>query len=435
MISGCANGSIKICDTSIQCVNNVPVGDVSAQVMLNLSPTPRIHFEFDNIELPSDFNVIDEGFDISLNCGMAVGVRTDNTRYEFTREKLICKGPFILAEQQDLPVRTGKDLQEVQFGLVNFPGFLGEEYLPPKTIEEFRKGYQRRDFVKLEACPWLIEVRSFKNTREIMKRLHSDGGYGLTHEGSIWRLDGKSFSVQQVSPLLELLRLFFSFARGANCGLTPIVGINDNGHREWGRWSASRPSAWHGHRSWFDVKHGTTLTELFPGFYRKLAKAPAHNPLMMALRWYLLSNEIQTLEGSIVLTQAALERLSQELVQDKGNLKEGQWIACALEKAGIPKETPSHLKNLKEFEERMNLQHGPHTLVKTRNELVHSRMTHGTLCSNIYVQARELGLWYVELMLLRIFGYKGEYGNRLAQEWRGQVELVPWADSYAKPAT
>ena len=97
MVTGCANGSIKICDTSIQCVNNVPVGDVSAQVMLNLSSTLRIHFEFDNIELPSDFNVIDEGFDISLNCGMAVGVRTDNTRYEFTRGKLICKGPFILA--------------------------------------------------------------------------------------------------------------------------------------------------------------------------------------------------------------------------------------------------------------------------------------------------------------------------------------------------
>ena len=31
--------------------------------------------------------------------------------------------------------------------------------------------------------------------------------------------------------------------------------------------------------------------------------------------------------------------------------------------------------------------------------------------------------------LLSIFDYKGKYGNRLAQDWSGQVELVPWADS------
>ena len=146
----------------------------------------------------------------------------------------------------------------------------------------------------------------------------------------------------------------------------------------------------------------------------------------MALHWYLLSNETRGLEGSIVLTQAALERLSQELVGAQGK-KKGAWIADALKEAGIPPEIPSELKELKELANSMALQHGPHTLVKMRNYLIHSEMKSETPTGDIYFQARELGLWYAELMLLNRFGYAGQYGNRLAQEWQGQVERVPWA--------
>ena len=226
---------------------------------------------------------------------------------------------------------------------------------------------------------------------------------------------------------MELLRLFLSFARGANCGLTLVVGMNDKDQRVWETWSASRPSPWSGERSWFDHNHGMTLAELFPGFYRRLLEAPAHHPLTMALHWYLLSNETRSLEGSIVLTQAALERLSQELVDARGDRKEGVWIADALNEAGIPVMVPSELQKLKELANSMTFRHGPHTLVMMRNNLIHSQMTFETPRGDIYFQARELGLWYVELLLLRIFDYRGNHGNRLSQEWPGEVELVPWA--------
>ena len=313
MLIGSANGSIKVAKTSIRTINAAPVSNVFAQVMLHLSPTPRICIEIDSVELPSDFDESAGAFDISLGSGATFSVRPDLVRFERTKDKLLCKGSFTLANGSVTPMQPVDELTEVQFGLLNFPAFLGEEYQPPKTIEEFKRGYQRRDFVKLEASPWVIEVKSFKNTRETLKRLRADGGYGLTHEGSMRRSDWKSFSVNQVSPLMDLLRLFLSFARGANCGLTLVVGMNGKGQRVWETWSASRPSPWSRERSWFDPHHGMTLAELFPGFYRRLWKAPGHHPLKMALHWYLLSNETRGLEGSIVLTQAALERLSQEI--------------------------------------------------------------------------------------------------------------------------
>ena len=427
MLTGSANGSIKVAETSIRTINAAPVGNVFAQVMLHLSPTPRICIEIDSVQLPSDFDESVGAFDFSLDSGATFSVCPDLGRFERTKDKLLCKGSFTLANGSVTPMQPLDELTEVQFGLLNFPAFLGEEYQPPKTIEEFKRGYQRRDSVRLEASPWVIEVKSFKNTRETLQRLIADGGYGLTHEGSIRRSDWKSFSVNQVPPLMELLRLFLSFARGVNCGLTLVVGMNDKGQRVWETWSASRPSPWSGKRSWFDHHHGMTLTELFPGFYRRLWKAPGHHPLTMALQWYLLSNETLSLEGGIVLTQAALERLSQELAKAKSDRKEGVWIADALKEAGIPPKVPSELKKLKELANSMTLQHGPHTLVKIRNDLIHSEMKFETPPGDIYFQARELGLWYVELMLLNRFGYAGQYGNRLAQEWQGQVERVPWA--------
>ncbi len=433
MLTGSANGSIKVAETAIRTINAAPVDNVFAQVILRLSPTPRICIEIDSVQLPSEFDESAGTVDISLDSGATFSTHPDLVRFDRTKDELLCKGSFTVANGPVTPMQPVGELTEVQFGLLNFPAFLGEEYQPPKTIEEFRRGYQRRDFIKLEASPWVIEVKSFKNTSEILKRLRADGGYGLTHEGSIRRSDWRSFSVNQVPPLMELLRLFLSFARGANCGLTLVVGMNDKGQRVWETWSASRPSPWSGERSWFDRNHGTTLAELFPGFYRRLWKAPGHHPLTMALQWYLLSNEARSLEGGIVLTQAALERLSHQLARSKGDRKEGVWIADALKEAGIPVMIPSELKKLKELANSMTFRHGPHTLVKMRNDLIHSEMKLETPSGDTYFQARELGLWYVELMLLKRFGYSGQYGNRLAQEWQGQVERVPWAVEEREP--
>ena len=424
MVTGCANGSIKVADTSIRYINGVSVGDVAAQVRLNLSPTPRIYLDIESVELPSEFDATIALFDISLSSGVTFSVSTNPTKYEYAKGKLFCSGPFILANEIVDSMEPENGINEVQFGLLNFPGFLGEEYLPPNSIKE---GYQRRDIVKLEAFPWLIEVRSFANTGETITRLRAEGGYGLTHEGSIWRADGESFSPEQVSPLLKVLRMFLSFARGANCGLTPVFGMNDKGQRVWETWTASRPSPWFAQRSWFDLHHGTTLAELFPEFYKHLSIVPDHHPLSMALQWYLLSNETQAVEGSIVLTQAALERLSEQLIGDNRHWKEGEWIKYALNKAGIPVTIPPELNQLREFAGKWGFQHGPHAFVEIRNDLVHSEMKLETPNGEIYWQARELGLWYVELMLLSKFGYLGVYGNRLTQEWRGQVEPVPWA--------
>ena len=114
---------------------------------------PRICIEIDSVELPPDFDESAEQFDISLDSGATLSVLADLARFERTKDKLLCKGSFTLANGSVTPFEPGNDLTRVTFGLLNFPAFLGEEYQPPKDIEEFEKGYQRRDFLILEASP------------------------------------------------------------------------------------------------------------------------------------------------------------------------------------------------------------------------------------------------------------------------------------------
>ena len=111
--------------------------------------------------------------------------------------------------------------------------------------------------------------------------------------------------------------------------------------------------------------------------------------------------------------------------------KEGEWIARTLNKIGVSSKIPPACVQLEQFRQANGLKHGPHAIVEIRDDLIHHNMDYGILSGDVYHEARELGLWYVEMLLLKLFDYQGEYSNRLTQKWRGQVELVPWAHTSA----
>lgn len=67
---------------------------------------------------------------------------------------------------------------------------------------------------------------------------------------------------------------------------------------------------------------------------------------------------------------------------------------------------------------------GPSTLVKMRNNLIHPQMSED-VSLNAYMQAHDLGQWYVELFLLWLIGYNGEYANRVAYGYEGIWTMVP----------
>ena len=170
-------------------------------------------------------------------------------------------------------------------------------------------------------------------------------------------------------------------------------------------------------------------------FWRKVEQTidVPDDPVRVTLYWYLRSNETNAPQAGIILTQAALERLARQLLpKEKYNPKDNAAyrIRAALQETRIDTVIPQCCKELRMVCKTEGLCDGPEVLAKIRNDLVHAEMR-TNVCLDAYLEARDLGQWYVELLLLTLFGYKGQYANRLAYEYEGRYEpeIVPWAQS------
>ena len=279
----------------------------------------------------------------------------------------------------------------------------------------------------LKAPPWLVRVDPVPRLGELEKTLNSDGGFAITHSGTIQRCDGKGFSGNDAQCFLGALGQFLSFVCGTQCGITDVVGLDGKGDESWKQWGSYHASPWQRHRSWADLTIRDALSEIFEHFWLEYRKSSTH--LDRVLGWYVYSNETEALDLSIVLNQTVLEVLTSLMPSGKG--KGGpiaQRIAGMVEQQGIDHQIPVRCSELIAMAKHYNFVHGPHTLAEIRNSIVHANAKLGQPSIDAYHEAKQLGLWYVELLLLRMFKYSGKYASRLTEVQRaGATELVPWA--------
>ena len=335
-----ANADIVLAEVDVE----FPKAGLSSrvQVLLSLSPVPEIRFEVlqDSPAIHSlliDGLIENEPVAIRLNTGIQVEVMPYGTS-------------LVPVNGSVIGLDTGEPLHSLQFGLINFPDFLKQGSVESFISDDGRKGFRVSNTVQLSVPPWLVEIRAVENLRQVRNSLSRSQGFGLTHRGCIRRSDSKSFSKVGVQSMIEALALFCSFARGAYCGLTLLTGINQSGEAVWERWGVTDVEPWKEYRSWFDIRNGRILEDAFPGFWAQYQGLQGNDRTRVALEWYLESNAQKALHSSIVLSQAALERLSYQQVGRKLTAREmgrrsireteGEWIARALSQAGVDCKIP-----------------------------------------------------------------------------------------------
>ncbi len=399
--------------------------ETPGKAILRLSPSPRLVIECtdglstENIQLDvSGSPVTVSLFNTKINC--LVIEKTVHIG-ESSRISLI-----LVPKREPVSIhRTEERLSSVEFGVLNFPEFLrGQD----KKVQ-VSNGWRLLGSVRLRAGCWEIEVSAVTTLHEIEKRLKAEGGYAITHMGTVRRLDGGDFAPQDVDPLLSALRWFLSFARGAFCGLTLVVGKDAKGQPAWEQWGTQRVTEWFDPpASWFDSMNGYILADVFPGFWTLFQEQEGFVRTVLGL--YLNANLGSRGVGydcGLILTQAALERFS---CRDT-RLKTGEQIRKGLRTTGLSEEALRILSEacpeLAELGRKHGWKHGPHALVEMRNNVVHPQDKYVDVSSRAYYEASNLGQWYVELALLRSCGYEGQLGNRLTQEWVGNIEpLGQW---------
>ena len=385
------------------------------RVILRLLPQPKFVVEFD--DFPGfALHMSKEKCRISFANGGKVDMYVLRSRMADKVE-----GAFSPVLQPCTILDKGRPLQSVQFSILNFPEFIGKE----NQYVEVNGKKHLCGIARLEAAPWLITITATSNLRENLHTLRKDSGYAITHTGFIERSDGGTFSVEDVQRLFSGLRLFLSFVRGASCGLTLIEGKDQNGEQSWVKWGSSYTMPWRYVNSCADDirTRGDILSEVFPGFWRLFERQTGvlNQPISLALYWYLCSNASNTLEPGIILTHAALERLAHEVAGKKVKSDDtGVWIGKALKAANIDPKIPGSCQALEALRRQENVTDGAEMLTRIRNDLVHAEMKMN-VSMEAYTEARNLGQWYVELLLLKLFNYSGSYTNRFTQ----QSEVVP----------
>ncbi len=421
-----------ISKTAIRALNGTAIAPVPVKLVYQWSPHMGLHIVTDKLPveragLLGDTFESDGPLFFTLENGMELQGIGTGFNLQWGKDAHV-HGKFAITDPIENSPRADK-LSNVKFDVLNFPAFFGKH----DQIHGNREtGAERLGAAEIRVPPWSIEIAALPGSGRIQKRLRAVNGIEATHRGQITRCDGGEFTAEEARKLHKALVLFLSFARQYHCGSTHIEGSDRDGQPAWEFWGVPNVEPFRNfHKSWFGKRDSAQLEQAFPGFWRRW-HGSGKTTLVAALEWYLASHESKSVHVGNILVQAALEKLTATLLEEQGRKesgKPGQRIRAALKSLGVDTGIPAEYSDLGTYCMQNELSEGPRAIVEIRNALVHSDMQHGILCTEVYAQARELGLWYVELMLLYFIDYRGQYFNRTAHAWQGQGELVPWAKS------
>ena len=410
----------------------------SGSAHLRWLPSPGIEFD---IEITEPFPGVDflDSWTVELP-----GFRTENVvAHSMTLGSTRRIRAFASAMESD----REQNLLSVGFQVVNFTDFIttGLSAAPGDPTGSPTKRVQSITWATadLRHDGWNVSLVALPESRDRYGHLKATGGYSFTHVGQLTRIDGSAFAVQQAEKILEPLRVFLSFARGAACSLPIRWGRGIDGEIVWRHFGSPIVDRWRQPHSWFDERHGHLLKELFDAFCRVHNDERLRESLVLALHWYRHCNTNSSGgQGSLVLGMAALELLSALIVVGRcrsmsaqkhdRRLSAAKKLRALLKALDVPADIPPRYAALAAFAEKNGEWDSCDALAELRHGFVHANekrrnVVFGSDGKAATFDAWQLSLWYQELALLRLLRHRGSYRNRTTAERVGQVEPVPWS--------
>ena len=410
----------------ITSVNGTPA-KIDVEVTQHLWPYQRLTIEAPNVQ-PTLFP-IDRPCRIILdnnqmNIHVIVGMQ-----HLFSPQHKISLAPTVLPS---LAVNRKTSLLSLQLAIANFPRFFGS------TDQWIDDGHSRsrQGVAILNEPPWTIRITALPNIADAWKQVASTNGRSITHTASISRTDGNAFAAGDAYDLIASLRSFLSFVSGKSVGIAYAEGTDQHGTQRLLRIGMDYTHPGADIDSLFlTVRGSTDIPLMFSGFYGPLAEPNWHDDIAKAIDCYVESN-LTSVHTGLALTQTALEILSRYNLEKIGLVKIDELLAenkikTTLALSGIPCDIPSHLLHLTRLARKRHWTSGVQALVDKRNSLVHGNRKNDRYRNSRDMLAigemHDLSQWYVQMLLLRMFNYKGDYSSRLARSEQSHVQSVPWA--------
>lgn len=398
---------------------------LDGEIFLEWLPQPRISFvgESDDKE-SSNLKQFEEGIILTTSHGSQYIASLTNI-ISGTRTKNKIAG-LITNELK----REAQQIDNLYFSVVNFVNFHGD------SIKQNKFLYRGR--MTFEYGTYIITLDKLPNYESNYEELKKNGGFIITHVGSIEHRNGNSFNYEDVSGLLTSFTYLLSFARGSHVGICSIHGYLEK-ELKLSKYQTPLINSWKEQQNWFPrISSDRILEDLYPALIEKMRDPLWEKVLKRAFTWYFDSHTSTYTETKIISVQVALEMLAWTfLVEEKEIIKENDYkklrasdkIRELLSELSIPTEIPdtSRFNSLNELYDD-----GAHLLTDVRNKIIHPKKVTNQeekLYQYMYLVSN-LGRKYLELSILKILGYEGVYQNLLSEsQWIGEnLEQVPWSD-------
>jgi hypothetical protein len=425
-----ANSSVLLYDGQITVTQGSNNFTAPGRISLVWLPSPAIRFQLSELShgtLRSDISektslALSDGTTIPecLVTGMSLGGQTEQISG-------LIQGDIVRG--QPSPVAEGR------FIVSNLPLVWG-------TGISFPDGSRRCGRIQLAARGWLLTLDPVPNQKELTDAINAGSGFGITYSGKIAKDDGSTFTPSDAEQILDAFSSYSSFAVGRWVGAFLLQGIEASGGTAWQSWGGRRIDPYAYRTSWVDFQFANIFQDPFPGFAELWFDSDWHEELLTVIHWYLAANSNSgAIEGSIVHTQTAFELLSSAVLVEQKN-----WLStCAYEKltaadrirlllhwAGIPTSIPSALSGLSSRASSENWSDTAEAMTAIRNTITHptkkNRIKFAANSFQTRLDTWNLGLWNLELCLLRLFKHNGGYANRITRKRAGEIDRVPWAN-------
>lgn len=252
----------------------------------------------------------------------------------------------------------------------------------------------------------------------------------------------------QVEQLTMRMLVLLSFLAGSEVGVHPIVGLDSNGRVVAARWAAPRVSYQSSGWRWCpDHLFSTALPILADGLCETSTNPAVDACVRRAIQLFLAANGHGVLDVKIPVACSGLELLAWCLLQDDGWLSPdglsrlsaaGHQLRLLLKWAGMPITLPSDFTALDARGRKLSNPQlsGSDLVFNVRNALVHPprKLTDIEWPSGEELfETWRLAMWYLELVILRVLGYEGDYISRLKLSgtvW--DTERLPWVAAEPK---
>ncbi len=324
----------------------------------------------------------------------------------------------------------GKDtlmVNSLSFSIVNFIDNLGG------AIQTENHTYMGRYIINYKDFKIIIDKKS--NYKEIYENLKETEGYCITHECKIQSIDGKEFCIRDVNYLMDALVWLLSFLCGRQIGICYFEG-RFNEDTVFVNYQTPIIHNWRNISNWFNKKEiQFGLNEIFSKLVEKLNDELWGRVLKNVFAWYFDSMSQAYIETKIVSIQIALENVAWTYIVEKEEIMDRQAfdklrasdkLRLMLYEFKIERQIPQ----IEEFNIFNNkYKDGAHLFTELRNDIVHPKKNTQDIDIEVLYNALHLGIYYLELSILKLLGYKGRYNNFFKNGNLNQrLEFVPWSN-------